>query len=138
MRTALKNTLSILTLCTTFASASLAIAGAQPTGIWLDHTGRGAVQITDCGGNLCGRIVWIKDSNNGNVCGKQVIGNAKPIAGGKWDGGWILDVDEDRKYQVEITPLSNGNLQIMGYLGSKLLSETMIWTRAPADTKTCA
>ena len=138
MHTVIKNSLTALAFCTTLGSASLAIAGGQPTGIWLDHTGRGAVQITDCGGNLCGRIVWTKDSNNAGVCGKQVIGNAKPIAGGKWDGGWILDVDDDRKYQVEIAPLSNGNLQVTGYLGSKLLSETMIWTRAPADTKTCA
>lgn len=138
MHTILKNSLATLAFCAAYGGASLAIAGGQPTGIWLDHTGRGAVQITDCGGNLCGRIVWIKDSKNGSACGTQVIGNAKPIAGGKWDGGWILDVDEDRKYQVEITPLSNGKLQVMGYLGSKLIGETMVWTRAPADTKTCA
>lgn len=138
MHAILKNSLVALALLSSASTASRAIAGGQPIGIWLDHTGRGAVQITDCAGNLCGRIVWTKDSSNGSVCGKQVIGNAKPIAGGKWDGGWILDVDDDRKYQVEITPLSNGNLQVTGYLGSKLLSETMIWTRAPADTKTCA
>lgn len=138
MHTAIKNSLLALAFFANTGIASRAIAGGQPTGIWLDHTGRGAVQISDCGGNLCGRIVWIKDPKNGSVCGTQVIGDAKPIAGGKWDGGWILDVDDDRKYKVEITPLSNGNLQVMGYMGSKMLSETMIWTRAPTDTKTCA
>ena len=138
MRNTVKTSIMALAFLSSFGTASRATSHAQPTGIWLDHTGRGAVQITDCGGNLCGRIVWLKDTRNGSVCGTQVIGNAKPIAGGKWDGGWILDIDEDRKYKVEITPLSNGNLQVMGYMGSKMLSETMIWTRAPADTKTCA
>ena len=33
----------------------------SPLGVWIDHTGRGAVEITDCGGKLCGRIVWVKD-----------------------------------------------------------------------------
>ena len=117
--------------------ANVAYANEQPIGIWLDHTGRGAVKITECNGNLCGRIVWVKDVKNGSTCGTQVIGDAKPVGAGKWDGGWILDVDDDRKYQVEITPMSNGKLKVMGYAGSKFLSETMIWTRAPADTKTC-
>ena len=130
-------TLAALTTFSGLGSANLAYANEQPTGIWLDHTGRGAVKISDCNGNLCGRIVWVKDVKNGSACGTQIIGNAKPVSGGKWDGGWILDVDEDRKYQVEITPLSNGKLKVMGYAGSKMLSETMIWTRAPADTKTC-
>ena len=40
-----------------FAAATcvpgLAWAQASPMGVWIDHTGRGAVEITDCGGNLC-------------------------------------------------------------------------------------
>src|SRR5690242_8704055 len=48
-----------------------------PTGVWIDHTGRGAVEITDCSGALCGRIVWLKDARNKSVCGKQIIGSAR-------------------------------------------------------------
>jgi uncharacterized protein (DUF2147 family) len=138
MNIASKSSLAAIATFAIFSTAQNASASELPLGIWLDNTGRGAVKITDCGGSLCGHIVWIKDSKNSSVCGTQVIGEAKPIAGGKWDGGWILDVDDDRKYQVEITPLANGRLKVMGYAGSKLLSETMIWTRAPADTKVCA
>jgi uncharacterized protein (DUF2147 family) len=67
------------------------LAASNPTGIWLDHTGRGAVEITDCGGRLCGHIVWLKDAANISTCGKQVIGGVKPMTGGKWDGGWLYD-----------------------------------------------
>jgi uncharacterized protein (DUF2147 family) len=116
---------------------SLALAQASPMGVWIDHTGRGAVEITDCGGNLCGRAVWIKDPKDSKGCGIQIIGNAKPVAGGKWDNGWIYDPDEESKYSVELTPLAGDKLKVLGYSGSKFFSETMIWKRAPADLKRC-
>ena len=72
-------------------------------------------------------------------CNFQIIGDVKPVAGGKWDGGWIIDPEKDpkQKYDVEITPLGDQKLKVMGYAGIKFLSETMIWTRAPADLKRC-
>lgn len=118
-----------------FAAAAPASAGSA-TGLWIDHTGRGAVEITKCGGTLCGRVVWTKDDKNSKACGMRIIGNVKPIAGGKWDGGWIYDPDQDAKYSVEITPLGD-KLKVMGYAGSKYLSETMIWKRASGDLKRC-
>jgi uncharacterized protein (DUF2147 family) len=113
------------------------LAASGPTGIWLDHTGRGAVEIADCGGKLCGHIVWLKDAANMTTCGLQVIGNVKPMTGGKWDGGWIYDPEKDSKYDVEITQQNDQKLKVMGYAGVKFLSETMMWTRAPADLQRC-
>ena len=113
------------------------LAASSPTGVWLDHTGRGAVEITDCGGKLCGHIVWLKDAANISTCGRQVIGNVKPMTSGKWDGGWIYDPEKDSKYDVEITQQTDQKLKVMGYAGVKFLSETMIWTRAPADLQRC-
>ena len=121
-------------LATLGAGAALA---AEPTGIWYDHTGRGAVEITNCGSALCGRVVWLRDVGNRSACGLQIIGNVRPAKGGAWDGGWIYDPDKDAKYSVEITPIGTGTLKVVGYLGSKLLSETMMWRRAPADLKRC-
>ena len=81
------------------ATCSPALA-SSPIGLWYDHTGRGAVEITDCNGKLCGRIVWVKDANHKEGCGFQIIGDVKPVAGGKWDGGWIIDPEKDLKTQV--------------------------------------
>ena len=117
-----------------------AVAASSPIGVWIDHTGRGAVEITDCGGKLCGHLVWFKDGKHSKEgCNFQIIGNVKPMAGNKWDGGWIIDPDKDpnKKYDVEITPLSDQKLKVMGYAGMKFLSETMTWTRAPGDLKKC-
>jgi uncharacterized protein (DUF2147 family) len=125
------------------ATAALATLGAgtalaaEPTGIWYDHTGRGAVEITNCGSALCGRVVWLRDAGNRGACGLQIIGNVRPARGGAWDGGWIYDPDNDAKYSVEITPIGTGTLKVVGYWGSKLLSETMMWRRAPTDLKRC-
>lgn len=118
-------------------ASGTAFADGGATGVWIDHTGRGAVEITNCGSNLCGRVVWIKDEKNAKGCGIQIIGNAKPVAGGKWDNGWIYDPDAGAKYSVEITPLGGSKLKVLGYSGSKMLSETMIWKRASGDLKRC-
>ena len=115
-------------------------ANAEPTGLWYDHTGRGAIEIVKCGGNqLCGSLVWVKDPSHKQGCGLQIFGDVKPVAAGVWDNGWIIDPEKDldTKYSVELTLLSPTSLKVVGYLGTKLLSETMMWQRAPADLKRC-
>ena len=110
----------------------------SPLGLWYDETGRGAIEITHCNGKLCGRLVWVKEANHKEGCGLQIFGDVKPVAGGKWDGGWIIDPEKDLKtrYDVEITPQGD-KLKVMGYSGTKFLSQTMIWTRAPASLPRC-
>jgi len=108
-----------------------------PTGVWIDHTGRGAVEITECAGRLCGRIVWLKDTGHKSVCGTHVIGNAKPVGKDTWDGGWIYDPEQNAKYSVELRTIGADKLRVMGYMGSKLFSETFIWKRPTADLKRC-
>ena len=116
---------------------SSAFASSGPSGVWYDHTGRGAVEITQCGGNLCGRLIWLKDAANSKACGVQIIGNARPTGPGTWDRGWIFDPERGNRYSVEIKAMGSGRLQVMGYAGSKYLSETMIWRRAPSGLKRC-
>ncbi|MFA5898645.1 MAG: DUF2147 domain-containing protein [Hyphomicrobium sp.] len=128
--------------CSGLAVAML-VAGAahadnSPLGLWIDHTGRGGVEITDCGGKLCGRVAWLKDAENAKECGKKIIGNVAPVGKNKWDNGWIYDPDRDSKYDVELTALDNDKLRVMGYAGSKWLSETHTWKRAPADLQKCS
>lgn len=118
-------------------SAPLRAQSPEPTGVWLDHTGRGAVEISQCGEALCGRLVWLKDETGKEACGVQILGEVKPSGSGVWDKGWIYDPEEDSKYSVELKPLAGDKLRVVGYLGTKLFSETMTWTRAPADLKRC-
>ncbi|MFA5958496.1 DUF2147 domain-containing protein [Hyphomicrobium sp.] len=114
-----------------------AFAGSDPTGIWLNDTGRGAVEIKACGSAMCGNVVWVKSATDAGGCGKQVIGNVASVGAGRWDNGWIFSPERNRKYDVELTPLANGNLKVVGYAGMKFLSKTMIWKPAPADLQLC-
>jgi len=114
-----------------------ASAAPDPTGIWMNDTGRGAVEIKPCGNALCGNVVWVKAAADASGCGKQIIGDVAPVGGGSWDNGWIYSPEKGRKYDVELTPLNNGTLRVTGYAGMKFLSKTMIWTRAPQDLQLC-
>ena len=130
-----------LTAAVLIVAASISSGAAlaqEPTGVWVDHTGRGAIEITSCNGRLCGFVVWLKDTKNNKACGVQVISNVPPKGPGIWDGGgWIYDIDEDKKYDVEIRTIGADKLKVYGYAGVKLFGETMMWTRAPADLPRC-
>ncbi|MGE5266752.1 MAG: DUF2147 domain-containing protein, partial [Deltaproteobacteria bacterium] len=112
-------------------------AAGDPTGVWMNDTGRGAVEIKNCGSSLCGHVVWVKDLGDTKGCGRQIIGNAAKVGNGVWDNGWIYSPEKKQKYDVELKPLSNGTLQVTGYAGTKLFSKTMIWKRAPSDLVRC-
>jgi uncharacterized protein (DUF2147 family) len=119
---------------------TLAVSGqanaASYSGLWYDHTGRSAIQVSKCGSGLCGRIVWLKNKSHNSVCGTSIIGGGKRV-GNSYDTGWIYSPERRKKYSVEITHMG-GSLKVMGYAGSKFLSKTMIWKRAPSNLKRCA
>ncbi len=129
---------------------------AGPVGVWIDDTGRGAVEIKPCGANLCGMIYWLQepvsektgrpvtDANNPDaakrnraVCGLQVIGSAKPQSDGTWDEGWIYDPKVGKSYDVAFELEKKDRLSVTGYKGVKFLSKTFVWTRAPANLVRC-
>ncbi len=118
-------------------SATTVRADNAGTGLWIDHTGRGAVEITDCGGKLCGHVAWLKDAKNNDQCGKQIIGNVESVGTNEWDHGWIYDPDRDSKYDVALSTVGTDKLKVVGYAGTKWLSETYTWKRASADLQKC-
>ena len=127
-----------------------------PAGLWIDHTGRGAVEILPCGQKLCGRIVWMQQPNDKRgqplrdglnpekslrsrpICGLQVIGDLEPQRDGSWDKGWIYDPEQGEAFDVEIRLRAPDKLQVKGYKGFKFLNETFQWQRATAPLQsTC-
>jgi uncharacterized protein (DUF2147 family) len=119
------------------ASAVLWSASAQaasdPTGLWFDHNGRGAVEIAPCasGNGLCGYVVHIKEEKNVKRCGMQILGNVTSNG-----GGWIYSPDRGRKYSVELTRTGEDTLRVVGNAGS-LFSKTFTWNRAPENIARC-
>lgn len=120
-----------------FASVTNAEA-STPTGVWLDHTGRGAVEIAACGTSLCGQIVWLKDKQHNDLCGTKILGDLRHVGNGTWDYGWIYSPEKGSRFDVEIKILQSGKLRVLGYAGVKFLSETMIWEPAPQNLERCS
>ena len=122
----------------------------SPVGTWIDHTGRGAIDIQPCGEGLCGFLVWMKEPNDKKgqplrdslnedrakrrrqVCGLQIIGGLQAMRDGSWDRGWIYDPEQGESFDVELRLRSADQLQVKGYKGLKFLSETFQWRRAAA------
>jgi uncharacterized protein (DUF2147 family) len=126
-----------------------------PTGLWIDHTGRGAIEIAPCETSLCGRIVWLQEATdkfgqplldrrnedrakrNQPICGLQIIGDLRLQSDGSWDRGWIYDPEQGEKFDVELRLRAPDVLQVKGYKGFKFLSETYHWTRAQTPPPSC-
>lgn len=132
-----RKTLALAALSSVLLPAGAALAAGDPSGVWLNDTGRGAIEIKQCGDSLCGHVVWLRDTNDRKGCGRQIIGEAKQAGSGLWDGGWVYSPEKKRRYDVELKPLSDGSLRVKGYAGTKLFSKTMIWTKAPSDLQRC-
>jgi hypothetical protein len=92
----------------TAASVS-ARADTGATGVWIDHTGRGAVEIPTAAAPRPRRSA--QDAANNEGCGLQIIGNA-PMGDGTWDGGWIYDPDNDAVRRGDRA--DGSNLKVVG------------------------
>lgn len=135
------------------ATASSAAPSLQ--GIWYDDTGRGAIELAACGDSLCGRIIWLRQPNGKDgapltdklnpsaskrqrpICGLQVIGGLERQPDGTWDNGWIYDPKKGQAFDVQLTLLEPGRLEVLGYKGVKFLSRTLTWKRAPDSLERC-
>jgi uncharacterized protein (DUF2147 family) len=113
------------------------------TGLWIDHTGQGAVEIAPCGDRVCGKVVWLKDpkhkSRTGKlICGTQVLGNLRRQARNLWESGWIYNPEDEERFSAALELMGVNTLRVTGYLGIKLLGETFTWKRATTALERCA
>ena len=136
------------------ALSSLAVPGPaasamDPDGTWfIDGTG-GAVQIFDCSGLLCGRIIWLekardtagrlaRDDKNPDpifrqrpLCGLTVIQGLEPAGLGHWYSGSLYNPEDGQTYRVSAELRSADVAVARIYLGVPLFGETRTLLRVP-------
>jgi uncharacterized protein (DUF2147 family) len=125
--------------------------GVQPSipeGVWLLE-GKAAVEILDCSGSMCGRILWlriprnpqgelVRDKKNPDpslrlrpLCGLTVIGDLRPDGPGRWKDGWLYNPDEGVKYRITARLVSNDVIVARAYLLLPLFGKTLTLARVP-------
>ena len=135
------------------AAAMLALTGADalaadPSGNWLTQTGTSRIRVADCGGALCGTIVWLKepndpdtgkpktDKNNSDaskrdrpLIGVQIVLGMKPAGADKWTGQ-VYNAEDGKTYSGNLTYAGGDTLQLQGCALGGLVCKSQTWTRA--------
>ena len=131
---------ALLLICMALPIAGARAAAAVPPGVWLMGT-KVAVQIFDCRGKLCGRVIWLKASLNPEgllkrdklnpdpalrqrqVCGPTIIWNLRPNGKNGWTGGWFYNADDGATYRIALELTSADVLTARIYVGNPGLRE---------------
>ena len=129
--------------------AAFAEDAASPIGTWVTGKGGAHIQIKDCGGKLCGTIVWLKNPLDKN--GKDSVDSKNPdpslrtrkllgltmLSGfahdsddsNVWSGGEIYNPSNGKTYSCKLTMQTPSTLLVRGYVGLSIFGETQTWTR---------
>ena len=135
---------------TSFAvPGTAASAIVPPDGAWLIDGAAAVVQIFDCSGQLCGRIIWLRTardtagrlaSDNKNpdpafrqrpLCGLTILHGLQPAGLDHWNSGFLYNPDDGRTYRVSAEPRSADIAVERIYLGVPLFGETRTLLRVP-------
>ncbi len=130
--------------------ASLAIApafAAEALGTWYTADKDSQVRITNCGGALCGALVWLKvpndpatgrpktDKNNADaskqnrpLLGVQIVLGMKPSGPNVWSGE-VYNAQDGKTYSGSFTMTGDNTAELKGCVLS-VICKSQTWTRA--------
>jgi uncharacterized protein (DUF2147 family) len=119
------------------------------TDAWLVEGTGTAVQIFDCSGVLCGRIIWLQKARDAGgrparddknpelgfrqrpLCGLTVLRGLQPAGADHWNRGSLYNPDDGVTYRVSAELRSADVLVARIYLGAPLFGETKTLLRVP-------
>jgi uncharacterized protein (DUF2147 family) len=119
-----------------------------PDGTWL-FANRVAVEVFECSGLVCGRIVWLlrprtpagqPDVDRLNpdpalrqrpLCGLTIIWGLQPDGAGHWSNGSLYDPQDGSTYDLTAERTAPDKISARVYRGTPLLGRTEILIRDP-------
>lgn len=126
-------------------------SAAVPEGVWRID-GKAAVQIFNCDGLLCGRILWLRtsrgpqgqlnrDQHNPNptlrprrLFTRTILGGLRSSGPNRWDGGWNYNPEDGRTYNVAAELRAADLIVARIYSGCRIISRTKSLLRVPRGT----
>ena len=146
---ALRSTAVALGVSTAFVTANLVgtAFAADAIGTWFTGDKESQVKIVNCGGALCGNLVWLKerndpatgrpktDKNNADaskqsrpLLGVPIVLGMKPSGPGQWSGE-VYNASDGKTYSGSFTLTGPNTADLKGcVLG--ILCKSQTWTRA--------
>ena len=122
-------------------------ASADPIGTWLTEGGKSRVRVTDCGGALCGTIIWLKEPNDPEsgkpktdknnvdagkrsrpIIGVPIVLSMKPNGANKWSGQ-VYSPEEGKVFSGNLTQQSPDAVRLEGCALGGLVCKGQNWTR---------
>jgi uncharacterized protein (DUF2147 family) len=98
---------------------------AAPEGVW-SVGGKVAMQVFDCSGLLCGRIVWLRNPllRTPQMCGRTILWGLRATAAAQWSGGWFYDPENGHTYNVSASQQAPDLITARIYKGLAFLGRT--------------
>lgn len=109
-----------------FVAAGTAQA-ADPYGTWVRPSTGTQVSFYNCGGNLCAKIVGVKDAAKKATVGTVIMSGAKKTGDNKWEGN-LLNTDNGNTYSGYVQ-LEGGGLTLKGCALGGLACSGETWQR---------
>jgi uncharacterized protein (DUF2147 family) len=120
---------------------------AEPFGTWYTADKDSQVRIANCGGALCGALVWLKepndpatgrpktDKNNADtskqgrpLLGVQIVLAMKPNGPNVWSGD-VYNATDGRTYSGGFTMTGDNTAELKGCVMGGLICKSQTWTR---------
>ena len=140
---------STIGFCTFAPQAMTPALAADPLGTWYTADNDSQVRITNCGGALCGSIVWLKvpndpdtgrpktDKNNPDpskrgrpLIGVQIVLGMKPSGTpDQWTGD-VYNSQDGKTYSGSFTMTGANTAELRGCVLGGLICKSQSWTRA--------
>src|SRR5580698_5991165 len=128
--------LSAIVLSTIALTPSGPARAADPLGTWYTADKDSQVRITNCGGALCGSLVWLKEPNNPDagkqsrpLLGVQIVLAMKPSGTpDQWSGN-VYNASDGKTYTGSFTMTGPNTAELKGCVMS-VICKTQTWTRA--------
>jgi len=131
-------------------------ASVNPLGRWYAEGGGAQVEITQCEGDLCGRVVWLRspfdedgcelrDRNNPSselrarsILGLEILRTTSAAASrGTAETCMVYDPVSGRTYHCQLWLDGDDRLRLRGYFGVPLFGRTATWLRVGSEARTC-
>ncbi len=121
---------------------------ADPVGTWLTGDKKGKVKIVNCGGAICGTLVWLAEPNDPDtkqaktdkhnvdaskqsrpLLGIPIVLSMKPGSGNKWEGQ-VYNAEDGSTYSGSFTLNGASSAELRGCVMGGLICKAQTWTKS--------